>query len=413
MKHQVISRQGERTTTPGGKSVPPRVLLLTGILCLGFGLVSCGSQEQLARQAPPVTVGKPTVATIRAYEIFTGSSRAIMSADVVARVAGALETIEFEASSAVKAGDLLFTIEATRYRAEHDAAEASLKSAEADLLRAETELRRTEKASENRAVSEMDVDRARADRDMATAAVGLAKANLDNAALQLSYTRVTAPFDGVVSRNLVDVGNLVGQSGPTLLTRINKLQPIYIFFHAPESLVLNFLAGRDREEIPEGGKDEQAAAGVALANETGFPHRGVIDYIDNEVDARTGTIEMRVRLANEDLAIFPGLFVRIKVTGPKFPDAVLVPEVAVSTDLGGKYVLIVGENNIVAQQFVTLGAPQDSGLVHIKDGLTGDETLIVNGLMRARPGLPVTPLTPEQFKAMQEQAAKDKKSGQG
>jgi len=413
MKHQVISRQGERTTTPGGKSVLPRVFLLTGILCLGFGLVSCGDQEQPARQAPPVTVGKPVAATIPAYQIFTGSSRAIMSADVVARVAGALETIEFAASSQVKAGDLLFTIEDTRYRAERDAAYASLKSAEADLLRAETELRRTEEASKNRAVSEMDVDRARADRDMAIAAVCLAKAKLDNAVLQLSYTRVTAPFDGVVSRNLVDVGNLVGQSGPTLLTRINKLQPIYVFFHAPESLVLKFLAGRERGENHEGGQDETGAAGVALANETGYPHRGVIDYVDNEVDAQTGTIEMRVRLENEDLAIFPGLFVRVKVTGPKFPDAVLVPEVAVSTDLGGKYVLTVGENNFVAQQFVTLGAPQDSGLVHITEGLTGDETLIVNGLMRARPGLPVTPLTPEQFKAMQEQAAKDKKSGQG
>jgi RND family efflux transporter MFP subunit len=251
----------------------------------------------------------------------------------------------------------------------------------------------------------MDVDRARADRDMAVAAVALARANLDEAELNFSYTDVLSPLDGVVSRHLVDPGNLVGKSGPTKLTRINKLQPIYVYFHAPESVVLGFMANRSKDMAGEVERNRDIEARVALANEEGYPHVGHIDYIDNEVDSRTGTIEVRVVLENSRLELFPGLFVRIKVSGKEIEDAVQVPTEAIGTDLGGKYVLVVGENNIVEQKYVTLGEPQDGGLIHIKEGLTGDETIIVNGLVFARPGLPVTPLTPEQFKAMQQQAA--------
>ena len=404
MMHQVFSPKDEQMTAKVGMTTARRSVLLGGFMILVLGLVGCGSKEPPARQAPPVTVGKPTVSTVREYSIFTGFSRAIESADVVARVAGALETVDFEPSSNVKKGDLLFTIEKTRYQALRDAAVASEASAEADLLRAETELKRIEKASKSRAVSEMDVDRARADRDMAIAAVSLAKANMAEAELNFSYTDVVSPIDGVVSRRLVDAGNLVGQDGPTKLTRVNKLKPIYIYFYAPESKVLNYLADRPKGGVQAAQQDDIKAQ-VALANESGYPHTGVIDYVDNEVDATTGTIEMRVVLPNENLQVFPGLFVRVKVTGKKIPDAVQVPAVAIGTDLGGKYVLAVGENNIVEQKYVTLGAPQEEGLVHISDGLDGTETIIVNGLMFARPGLPVTPLTPEQFKAMQEQAA--------
>ncbi len=405
MMHQVFFPKDEQMRATVGMTTARRSVLLGGFMILVLGLVGCGAEEPPARQAPPVTVGKPTVSTVREYTIFTGFSQAVESADIVARVAGTLETVDFEPSSNVKKGDLLFTIEKTKYKALRDAAEASQASAEADLLRAETELKRVEKASKSRAVSEMDVDRAQADRDMAIAAVSLAKANLAEADLNYSYTDVVSPIEGVVSRRLVDAGNLVGQDGPTLLTRVNKLKPIYVYFHMPESIVLRYLANRSKDVAREVDSDEHGKAQVALANETGYPHVGVIDYIDNEVDATTGTIELRVVLENERLQIFPGLFVRVKVTGSEIPDAVQVPEVAVGTDLGGKYVLAVGENNIVEQKYVTLGAPQEEGLVHIQEGLDGTETIIVNGLVFARPGLPVTPLTPEQFKAMKEQAA--------
>jgi len=399
MKVQVFSRHDIR-----------RPAVLAGLVILVLGIASCGgSGDGPVKQAPPVTVGQPVQKAIQEYSIFTGSTRAVEAADIVARVSGTLETVEFEPGSKVKAGDLLFTIEETSYRAARDAAVAALHSAEADLLRAETELKRVEKASRSRAVSEMDVDRSRAERDMAKARVASAKANLDEAELKLSYTKVTSPIDGIVSRNYVDAGNLVGKEGATLLTRVNKVQPIYVYFHAPESAVLKFLAARkDTARMKSHLDSQEDRARIELANETGFPHSGTIDFIDNQVDARTGTIEVRLRLENKDMSLFPGLFTRIKVYTVQIPDAVLVPEVAVGSDLGGKYVLVVGEDNIVEQIYVELGSTQDGGLVHIRKGLEGGETIIVNGLMFARPGMPVTPLTPEQFEAMKkQQAAKD------
>jgi RND family efflux transporter MFP subunit len=330
----------------------------------------------------------------------------------VAGVAGTLETVNFEPSSKVTPGDLLFTIEDEKYVAARDAAAASVASAKADLLRAETELKRVEKASKSRAVSEIDVDRAKADRDMAIAAVGSAEAALADAELTLSYTQVTSPIQGVVNRNLVDAGNLVGQSGQTLLTRVNKMQPIYVYFNVPESIVLRILAEQNSKKLGDmRAEQESAEACVAVATDEGFPHKGEVDYIDNEVDTDTGTIQMRIRLDNKKLALFPGLFVRVKLTGAEIPDAVLISEKAVGSDLGGKYVLLVGADNMVEQRYVELGAVQADGLVHIKKGLEGQETVIVNGLMFARPGLPVTPLTAEQFEAMG-QAAGAAKSAQ-
>lgn len=378
-------------------------LALTMMVLL-IAVTSCGKEEvAVTRKAPPVTVLKPTVGPVDEFAIFTGSCRAFESAKIVARVAGTLESVEFEVSSSVKTGDLLFTIENERYIAARDVAQANVKSAEADLLRSETELRRVEKASKSRAVSEMDVDRARADRDMAVASVASAKARLADAELDLSYTKVHAPIDGFVSRNLVDVGNLVGQGEATLLTRINKVKPIFVYFHAPESVVLNFLA-IGRQEKEKGDDRSVKMVHVALANDEGFPHNGYIDFIDNEVDPNTGTIEMRARLENKDELIFPGLFVRVKVSGQTIPDAVLIPETALGTDLGGKYVLTVGEGNIVGQKYVTLGSAQGDGTIYIKSGLEGEELVIVGGLMIARPGMPVQPLTAEQFEAMKKQS---------
>ena len=405
MMHPTDTRKDERMRTAFGTTTVRRLLVTSGIMILVLGLFGCGKEEPPVRQAPPVTVGKPTVSTVRAYALFTGFSRAVESADVMARVEGILETVDFEPSTEVKKGDLLFTIEKTKYKALRDAAEASMQSAEADLLRAETELKRVEKASKSRAVSEMDVDRARADRDMAIAAVAAGRANLDEAQLNYSYTDVVSPIDGVVSRRLVDPGNLVGHSGPTQLTRVNRLSPIHVYFHASESMVLRYMQNKPKDMSEEIHNEDLGEARVALATDEGYPHLGHIDYIDNEVNTSTGTIEMRMVLENKDLEIFPGLFVRVKATGPEIPDAVQVPEVAIGTDLGGKYVLTVGDNNIVEQKYVTLGEPQEGGLVHITEGLEGTETIIVNGLVFARPGLPVTPLTPEQFKAMQAEAA--------
>ncbi len=376
-----------------------------------MGAVGCGKKEAApARPAPMVTVAQPSVGPVALFAVFTGATQAFETAEVVARVQGTLETVEFEASSFVKKDELLFTIEDERYLAARDVAKANVASAEADLLRSDSELRRVVQASKSKAVSEMDVDRARANKDMAIASVASAKAKLADAELDLSYTKVKAPFHGIVSRNLVDPGNLVGQMGSTELTRINRIQPIYVYFHAPETVVLKHLRSQGGKR-PEGNDPERpnVEARVALANEEGFPHVGVIDFIDNQVNKDTGTIEMRVRLENENFLLFPGLFVRVKVLGETIANAVQIPEVAVGSDLGGKFVLVVGEGNVVEQVYVTLGAPQGDGNIHVAKGLDGKESVIVNGLMSARPGLPVQPFTAEEFKAMKQKMAQQKK----
>jgi len=371
------------------------------ILSLVFVLLLSACQKDAPapaeRAAPSVTISKPLVKTITEYNIYTGSTVAFGSADVVARVAGELESADFIASSRVKAGDLLFQIEKEKYVAQRDIDRALLQSARAELALASTEVKRMEQASKNQAVSELDVDKSKASRDVAIAKVKSAQASLAASELNLSYTQVVSPIDGVVSRSIVDVGNVVGNEGPTLLTRVNAMQPMYVYFNVPESSVLNMLDSHSYRRAKEQNtpneisevEEQNRTAFIERANESGFPHEGIIDYIDNEVDMGTGTVDVRVRLTNEDDKFFPGLFVRVKVPGEDIENAVLVKEAAIGSDLGGKYVLVVGDNNIVSLIYVTLGLPQSDGFVHVLSGLEGNESYIVNGILRARPGLPV------------------------
>jgi RND family efflux transporter MFP subunit len=198
----------------------------------------------------------------------------------------------------------------------------------------------------------------------------------------------------------VDLGNLVGTGEPTLLTTVTRISPIWVYFNAPERAVLDFTAA-ERDSARAGlGQDERVGVvQVATAADTGFPHEGRIDFIDNTVDPATGTIELRAVLPNEEEILFPGLFVRIRVLGPIEQDAILVHERAVGTDLGGKYVLLVGEDDVVEQRYVSLGPIQDDGTVVIQQGLDGSETYIVNGMLRARPGFPVIAQTEAEARA--------------
>jgi RND family efflux transporter MFP subunit len=293
----------------------------------------------------------------------------------------------------------LFTIEPESYQAAFDEADAALASAESELARAESDLERVQLAIQSNAVSRQDLDRAQATRDQAEAAVLGARARLDNARINLGYTRVTTPVSGRVSRNFVDLGNLVGAAEATVLTTVTRINPIYVYFDAPEQLVLAFTAaGRDatltEEELSQVGQ-----VFVATATDIDYPHNGEIDYIDNTVDPATGTIELRAIVQNPEDILFPGLFVRIRLLGRIRPNAILVEERAIGTDLGGKYVLVVAEDNVVEQRFVTLGPIQDDGTVVIEEGLDGSESYVVNGMLRARPGFPVTPQTEAEIDA--------------
>jgi RND family efflux transporter MFP subunit len=368
-------------------------------LCLLL-LVACGEATPPAPPPPPVTVAQPEVRDVDFFAEFTGTVRASEAVDVVARVPGVLQSMRFEPSRMVAKGDVLFVIEQGPYQASLDAARAQLKSSQAELEAARSDLTRIEQAIRSNAVSQQDLDQAKARKLRAEAGVLAARAGLDRAEIDFSYTEVQAPIAGQVSRNLVDVGNLVGQGGPTTLTTVRAIQPVYAYFEAPEALVLQFLARqREKQETPE-EEAPPARALIRLANENTFHHEGFVDYIDNTVDPATGTIQLRAVFANDDLVLFPGLFVRIRLIGGVDEGAVLVREAAVGTDLGGKYVYLVGEDAVVRQQYVTLGAVQEDGTVVVEEGLDGSETYIVNGILKARPGLPVTPLTEEQARAL-------------
>jgi RND family efflux transporter MFP subunit len=287
----------------------------------------------------------------------------------------------------VQEGDLLFVIEPEPYVASRDAADADVKTWEAELVRARADLERLEQAIQTNAVSAQEVDRARADVQQAEANVLGARANLHQAEINLDYTQVRSPITGMVSRNLVDLGNIVGSSGNTVLTTVMRIEPIYAYFDMSEAYLLAALAERDTTVVEP---PQEAPVYLGLANEEGWPHEGHLDYIDNTVNTSTGTIQIRALFPNENHRLFPGLFARIRLPIGVEENALLVSERAIGTDLGGKYLLIVGDDDVVELRHVEIGA-LEGDLRVIRSNLQAGERYIINGLQRARPGLPVAP----------------------
>ena len=365
-------------------------------------LTACGGDGPPAPVPPAVTVTQPTQRDVQTFAEFTGTTRATEYAEIRARVSGQLREMYFEPSAFVNRGDVLFLIEPEPYQASYDEALASIAAAESELNRSQSDLERIQLAIQSNAVSQQDLDRAVATRDQANAALLAAQARHDQAVINLDYTSVETPVTGQVSRNLVDLGNLVGAGEPTLLTTVTRVSPIWVYFNVPERAVLSLLQAQADTARAGLGEDEQVGVVyLETAAETGFPHRGEIDFINNTVDANTGTIELRAILPNEDLILFPGLFVRIRVMGSIRHNAILVDERSIGTDLGGKFVLAVGDDNVVEQRYLTLGPVQDDGTVVVEEGLDGSETYVVIGMLRARPGFPVTPETAAEAAASQ------------
>ena len=362
-------------------------------LLAGVAAVACGPTEQAAPAPPPpeVTVANPETRDVTNFAEFTGRTEAFEAVEVRARVSGELREMHFTPSSPVNEGDLLFVIEPEPYEAARDIAVATIAQWEAEQDRAEANLSRLEQALQTEAVAEQDVDDARANVKTAEANLAAAKAGLVNAEINLSYTEVRSPISGLVSRNLVDLGNLVGSGENTLLTTVNRVDPMFAYYDVSESILLQALnnlgttAGR--------GRTENVAVFLGLDDEIGWPHEGVIDFFDNTVNAGTGTIQVRGTFDNPTGKLFPGLFARIRVPVEDISNAVLVQENAIGTDLGGKFVLVVGGDNVVELRHIELGPLQDDGMRVVLSNLEPDERYIINGLQRARPGLPVTPTT--------------------
>jgi RND family efflux transporter MFP subunit len=362
-----------------------------------LGLAGCGQAEPPPPAPPKVTVATPLHRDVTSYADFTGRTASVQRAEIRARVRGFLERMNFEPGDHVKKGQLLFLIEPEPYQAQRDQAEASLKSAEANRDRAISDLERLEEAIKTNAVSQQDVTRARAELAQAEASVLSSSAELAQAKIQLDYTEVRSPLAGKVDRNLVDLGNLVGQTQATLLTTVVQMNPLWVYFDLPETMMLQFLSDLRRMgvETPRDLEAEEVREAVKFfvgtQVEEGFPHEGHLNFLSNTVNTATGTVEVRGVVPNDDLLLLPGVFVRVRVPGRLLPDSILVFERAIGTDLGGKYVMVVGDENVVEQRYIELGPREDDGFVVVMSGLEGDESYIINGLLRARPGFPVTP----------------------
>lgn len=339
---------------------------------------------------PQVTVSQPTRGAVATYLEFTGNTQAIHTVQLRARVEGYLEKILFQEGEVVDEGRLLFIIQQNTYEAKLKEAQAQLLAAKARLMHAETEFVRFTGLLKQNAAAQTDVDRWHYDRDANRAAVMAAEAQVELAKLNLSYTHVRAPFRGRVSRRYKDPGNVVGAGEDTVLADINQIDPIYAYFTISEQDLLRVRGAKVRAD-EKGYKVPDVPIAMGLANEQGYPHQGRLDYAGIQVDTTTGTMQLRAILPNPDYTILPGLFVRIRSERDAVQMSLLLPEDAVGFDQAGSYVLVVDDKNVVARRGVALGPKADKQYA-ITSGVDEHDRVIVNGLLRAIPGRPVTPI---------------------
>jgi RND family efflux transporter MFP subunit len=347
-------------------------------------LAGCADNQYEPPPPPDVTVALPVARDVTTYGTFTGRTVAIESVDVRARVQGILQQMTFRPGTEVKEGALLFVIEPTLYEARVHQAEADLAGAEARARAAEEQLAITQEIFQRKAGSKADLVQKTQNRDEARAAVQRARADLAAAKLDLSYTHVYAPIAGRIDRNYVDVGNLVGAGEPTSLATIVRERPIFVYFSVSENDLLQHPILLDSGAPADG---EPIRVFLGLGDESGFPREGTLDYTSNRVDPSTGTIELRAVFPNTDGRIVPGLFVRVRVPFDH-GRALLVPDDAVQADQDGRYVFVVGADDVVEQRSVQVG-PADGVMRVISSGLTKDDRVLVRGLQRARPGAAV------------------------
>jgi RND family efflux transporter MFP subunit len=328
------------------------------------------------------------------FEEVTGRTEAVETVEVRARVTGYLKKVHFEDGATIEKDDPLFQIDPEWFEAELARAVANVNQSEARVRRLDADMRRAESLVSRNAASQADVDRIQGDLEEAQAALEAAKATRKLAEINLDYTQVVAPFNGVVSRRAVDPGNLV-KADETTLTSIIRVDPIYVYFAVDERTLL-----RVRRTIREGqfepNADDHVPIWVGLADEDGrFPHEGRIDFVDSRVDPETGTLRLRGVLPNSQKFLSPGLFVRVRVqVGSPYP-ALLVPERALGSDQGQKFLFVVNDANEATQRQVKIGSLH-GGLRVVTQGLEPDEKIIVSGLQRVRSGMQVDPKSSEQ-----------------
>jgi RND family efflux transporter MFP subunit len=353
------------------------------------GLSACSRNPAfVAPPPPPVTVSNPLVAPVQDGADFTGQASASRTVDLVARVSGFLQEVQFADGADVEKGQLLFQIEPDQYQAQVALSQSTLAEQQANLKSAELDFDRKSTLQRQLAASQADYDKALATRDSARASVAQAQANLRIAELNLSYTKIEAPFSGRIGRRLVDAGNLVGQGSPTKLATISQVDTIYVYFNINERDLL-----RVRQDLTERGLTRDSVLKLpvyaGLADETGTPHQGRLDFVDTGVDPSTGTLLARGVFDNAKNILIPGLFTRLRIPVGAPKQSLLVPETAISIDQVGPYVLLVDSGGAVVLRRITLGAAQN-GLRVAAEGLAATDRVIIDGLQNATPGRKVT-----------------------
>jgi membrane fusion protein, multidrug efflux system len=380
---------GLKTRRYGG---PTRAALWLMPIVLTVVLTACSgtAAQQQAPPPPQVAVASVIERDITEWDEFTGRLQAVDSVHVRPRVSGYVSAVRFTEGAIVRKGDLLFQIDPRPFQTEVDRLKAELARARATVQRANSELARAERLRSENAISNEEHDRRAAFAQESTAQVAAVEAGLRAAELNLEFTRVTSPINGRVSRAIVTEGNLVS-SGPgeaTLLTTVVSLDPVYAYFDADEQIYLKYTGGADKTRN-RGSIDRHIR--MALSNEDGFPREGQLDFLDNQLDSGTGTIRGRAVFRNSDGQLTPGLFVRLRLGGAGSYHGLLIQDRAVGTDLSKKFVYVVSPKHEIEYRTVTLG-PIVDGLRVVRSGLKAGEPVVVNGLQRVRPGMPVDPI---------------------
>jgi membrane fusion protein, multidrug efflux system len=371
------------------RSLAPLLVLLAGILS--------GCDEKTAPQAaaaaapPPVSVAQPVKRTVTDWDEFTGRFDAVEQVQVRARVGGFITDVEFRDGAFVKAGDLLYLIDARPFEAVAAQADGQLSDARAKVELAKRELDRALTLQQSQNVADSTVDQRRQALQAARAAEMQAEGLLKAAQLNIEFTHVTAPISGRAGRHLVDVGNLVqgSEGNSTLLTSIVSLDPIDIYFDMDEATYLKYNRLWFEGKRPS-SRDNPNPVEVSLTGESKPSHHGTVDFLDNQMDASTGTLRGRAVIANKDLSILPGQFGRVRLIASAPYEALLVPDSAIATDQARKIVFVVKDDDTVEARQVVLG-PLDEGLRVIREGLKPGDRVVVDGLQRVRIGAKVSP----------------------
>lgn len=367
---------------------PLATALLAVLIAAALAACDSGAAAPGAGMPPPpeVSVAKVLSKTVRQWDDYSGRVSAVETVALRPRVSGYVDRVAYREGDDVKKGDLLFSIDSRPYRAELARAQAQLEGARSAARLAASQGARAEALVEAKAISREEFESRNAANAQGSAGVRAAEAAVASAQLNLQFTQVRSPIDGRAGRAMITAGNLA-QADATLLTTVVSLDPVHVYFDSDEQSFLRYQA------LARSGDRARSdnAVRVGLANEDGYPHRGTVDFTDNQVDATTGTIRARAVLPNPDRTLTPGMFARVQLEGGQAAPALLIDDKAVLTDQDRKYVYVLGPKNAAMRKDVVLGRISN-GLRVVQSGLKADDTVIVSGVQKVfAPGMPVKP----------------------